>query len=219
MPDIFQIEKEILAPADGNVHTDLIRLDDPSFIQLVPEHAVIKISRIFDHARGEFLPVQHPGLLNVSLPGKPLPRHAVKIGDHHIAAILFHGLHQKSRGLRHDPVVAVQKLDILSLRQLQRLIARIGYARIFLMDHPDPFVPSGVRIADLSGSVRASVVHQDQLKIGIILHQYAVHAASHIFFRVINGYDNTDKPFHSARSFFLIFFNTEILSRFLPLHK
>ena len=79
MTNVFQIEKKILTPADGNIHSDPVGLYDFSLIEFVPEHAVIEIRRILYHTGSELLPRKHPVFLDVSLLGKTFSRHTVKI--------------------------------------------------------------------------------------------------------------------------------------------
>ena len=53
-------------------------------------------------------------------------------------------------------------------------------------------VPGGVIVADLRALVRGTVVHQQQLKIGIGLTENAVHAFFQVLLHLVNRYDHAD---------------------------
>ena len=62
--------------------------------------------------------------------------------------------------------------------------------------HPDSGIRFGIGVADLSRSVAASVIHQQQFKMRVVLRQDAIHTPFQIFFRVIDGDYNTYQLFH-----------------------
>ena len=169
MADIFQIKQKVLTPADGGIHSDPVFFNDAPAVHFVPEHAVIKIRRIFDHIRSKLLTAHHLVLFDIALLRQPLPGNPVKVGNHHVTVIFLHGAHEKPRRLRNDPIVAVQKLDKGSPRKGKSLIARIRYAGIFFMDYAHTAILLCIGIADFAGCILTAVVHQKQLKVAVIL--------------------------------------------------
>ena len=169
MADIFQIKQKVLTPADGGIHPDMIFFDDAPAVHFVPEYAVIKIRRIFNHIGSKLLTAHHLVLFDVALLRQPFPGNPVKVRNDHVAVIFLHRTHQKPCRLRHDPVVAVQKLKKRSPRQLQCLISRIRHAGIFFMDHTYPAILLCIGVADFAGCILTAIVHQKQLKVAVIL--------------------------------------------------
>ena len=125
--DIFQVEQEVLAPADGRVHLQTVLHDDIPAVELVPQYAVVKIGGVFHHVGGELLPGKGAVLINIPFGGHALPHHPVKIGDHHVAAVLPGGTHQQLGGVGGDPVVGVQKLQVLPPGLGHGLVAGVGH--------------------------------------------------------------------------------------------
>ena len=199
--DVFQIEHEVLAPADFRVHLQMVLFNNLPPVQLIPEYAVIEIRRVFHHVGGELLSRHAAVLLDIPLLGDALSRHPVKIRDHQIAAVLLGHAHQELRGVRRDPVVAVGKLKIGSPGVSHRQVPGRRHAAVFLMDHADPHIPRGVLVADGAGAILAAVVDEQQLEIRILLPEYAVHAAPQIFLRIVNRHNNGNHRVHSF-SFF-----------------
>ena len=66
------------------------------------------------------------------------------------------------------------------------------------MDHPHPAVRLGVSVADGPGAILAAVVGQDQLEIGELLVQHAVHTAAEGGLGIIDGNNHADTRFHKS---------------------
>ena len=107
-------------------------------------------------------------------------------------------LHQQLGGVGRDPVVTVQELEIDARSPADTDIPGIGHAGVLLVDDLDPGIRQGIRVADGAGAVLAAVVHQQQLKIRVLLAQDTVDAAANGLFRVVYGYDDADGWCHRA---------------------
>ena len=146
----------------------------------------------------KFLQGHHPVLIDISFVGHQLPGYPVKIGDHQIAACLFHPPHHQPGGIRGQPVVAVHKLKIRARRPANSQIPAVGDPGIFLVNHSHSGILLPVSAADFPGPVRTPVIYQNQLQILIVLIQNAVHTAFQIFLCVKNRYNHRDRRFHYA---------------------
>ena len=100
-------------------------------------------------------------------------------------------VHKKPGGLRDDPVIRVEELDILSAGHVQRLVPRIADAGILLVDHPDPAVHGSVFVTDRAGGILASVIHEQEFEIPELLRENTVHAAAQHCFCIVHRDDNT----------------------------
>ena len=196
MADIFQVEHEILAPADRRVHPKGVLFHDGPAVELVPQHAVVEVGGIFHHVGSVFLPGHQPVLINVSLLGDPLPHDPVKVGDHQVAGAAFRCTHQASGGIRCDPVVAVQKLEIGSPGPVQGKISAGGNAGVLLMENLNTAVLGRIFVADRAGIVRAAVIHQQQFKIRIFLVQNTFNASPDGLLCIIDRDNDTDGGIH-----------------------
>ena len=188
--DILQIEHEVLAPADLRVHPQMVGFHDGPPVKLVPENAVVKIRRIFHHVGGVFFAGHHAVLVDVPLLGDPLADHPVEVRHDQVAPGVLCCPHQRGGGVRRQPVVAVQKLQVGSLRQIQRSIPGGGDAAVFLVDHPDTGIFCGIAVAQGAGGVRAAVIDQQEFKIGVFLIQNTLDAPADRAFRIINRDDD-----------------------------
>ena len=198
MADVLQVEHKVLAPTDLGVHLQVVVSHDIPAVELVPENTVVEIGRLLHHVGGVLLPGQYPVLVDVALAGDPLPHYPVKIGDDQVAVVLSRRLHQQLGGVGRDPVVAVQELKIDAPGPADANVPGIGHAGVLLVDDLDPGIRQGIRVADGAGAVLAAVVHQQQLKIRVLLAQDTVDAAANGLFRVVYGYDDADGWCHRA---------------------
>ena len=198
MADVLQVEHEVLAPAELRVHPEAVALHDIPAVELVPQNAVVEVGGLLHHVGGVLLPGQHPVLVNVALAGDPLPHHPVEVRDDQVAVMVPGCLHQQLGGVGRDPVVTVQELEIDARSPADTDIPGIGHAGVLLVDDLDPGIRQGIRVADGAGAVLAAVVHQQQLKIRVLLAQDTVDAAANGLFRVVYGYDDADGWCHRA---------------------
>ena len=179
----------------------MVGLHDLPAVQLVPKNTIIEIRGIFHHVGGIFLPGENGVLVDVPLVGNPLSHHPVKIRDDQVALVVFRCPDQREGGLRRDPVIAVQKLEVGAPGLGKGQVPGVGHAGVFLVEHPDPLVPGGVAVTQAAGGVRAAVIDQQQLVILIRLVQNAVHTAGQGLFRVVYGNDDTDNRMHGGLLF------------------
>ena len=197
MSDILQIEHKILTPADLRIHLQVMFHDNIPPVQLVPQYTVIKICRFFHHAAHKRFLIHHAIDFDISFMRQPLPDHPIKISNHKIRLFLFCRPHQKFRRIRCDPVITVQKLQILPVCLSNRHISALRHTGILLVDHQDPVIRSSVPFTDFPGFIAAAVIDQKQFKIFIFLFQHTVHASFQCLFSIINRNDNTYCRFHS----------------------
>ena len=108
-------------------------------------------------------------LINISFVRDSFTDNTIKISNYKICLKIFRRTYKKFGGIRGDPVVAVQKLEIRSPSPADGQIAGIGDAGVGLVDGDDPGILGGVSIADGSGAVLAAVVDQDQFKVALVL--------------------------------------------------
>ena len=206
---ILQIKHEVLTPADGIIHSQIVLLYNLVTIKFIPQNSIIKISRVLHHISGKFFHGQQPLCLNVALVGHPRAYHPVKITDDHITLGTLRGFHKKPGGIGCNPVITVHKLYILSLGTIQSQISCVRHSTIFLMDDTDSLICLCVSVADFSGAVRASIIQQKQFKIGVLLLQNTVHTPLHKILRIIDRNNNTYHRFHMISHFLtssLLFF-------------
>ena len=193
MEHILHVENKILRPVQLYIHAKLILFDDAAAEKLVPQNAVIEIGRVPHHFIRIFLAGQELFLLDVSILGHLLADHTVEIGNDHIAGrIVLHGTDKKPRGVRRNPVIRIQKLNVSARCAVQCLISRIRHTGIRLVDGNDPCVLCRIPVNDLRCFILASVIHDQKLEIGIGLIQNALNASSDRLLRVICRYDNAD---------------------------
>ena len=155
---------------------------------------------------GEILPGHQAVLVDVALLGDPLPHDPVEVGNDHIAWAAFRRPHQGAGGVGRDPVVAVQKLEIGPPGPVQSEVPALGNAGVFLMDDLNAAVSGRVLVADGAGTIRASVVYQQQLKIRVLLVQDTFDAAADGMLRVVDRDDDTDGGTHRHAPFGKIVF-------------
>ena len=103
----------------------------------------------------------HAVRLDVALVCQMFADDAVKIRDDHVAMVVFGGADQQLGGIRRDPVVTIQKLQVLARRVADGDVAGVGNTGVFLVDDTDACVLFCIFVANLRGSVLASVVDQD----------------------------------------------------------
>ena len=175
-------------------------------VELVPQHAIVEVGGILHHVGGVLLPGHDAILLDIPLLRYPIPHHPVEVGNHHIAGASFHAPHQGAGGVGGDPVIAVQELQVCSFRVIQRQIPAGGDTGVGLMEDPNPAVPVRAGITDGAGTVGAAVIHQQQLKILVLLIQNAVDTASNGFFRIVDRDDDADGGTHRPAPFGRRFF-------------
>lgn len=139
-----------------------------------------------------FLPAENRVFLNIALMGHPVSHHPVKVGNHQIALIFPGSAHQHGSGIRGNPVIAVQELQIHALRLRQSQIPGGGDTAVFLMQYPHPCIPLGKGVTQRTGGILAAVVNEQQLKILKILSQDTLHTPLNGFFRIVYGNNDAD---------------------------
>ena len=147
-------------------------------VQLVPQHTVIKIRRILHHMCCELFSGEHALLFDVSLGGQTLSHHAVKVRNDHVTAVLLRCPHEQSGGIRCDPVVTVEELQIFSPGTVKRPVSAVGDSGVLLLDHNDSGILVSVLFTNIAGSIRTAIIDQQQFIIRIFLVQNAVDTAS-----------------------------------------
>ena len=68
----------------------------------------------------EFFPGQNAVVVNITFVGNAFADNPVKVRDYHVALCVFHGPDKKFRGIRGNPVVTVQKLQVCSAGMADR---------------------------------------------------------------------------------------------------
>ena len=147
----------------------MVVLHDLPAVQLVPQYAVVKVSGVFHHVGGVFLPGEDGVLVDVALVGHPLTHDPVKVGDDQIALVVLRRPDQGQGGLRRDPIVAVQKLQVGAPGLGQGQVPGVGNTGVLLMKYLDSGVPGGLGVAQGAGGIGAAVVDQQQLIVLISL--------------------------------------------------
>ena len=147
-------------------------------VQLVPQHTVVKIRRVLHHMCCELFSGEHAFLFDVSLGRQTLSHHAVKVGNDHITAILLRCPHEQSGGIRCNPVVTVEELQIFSPGTVKRPVPAVGDSGVLLLDHNNSGILVSVLFTNVAGSIRTAIIDQQQFKIRIFLVQNAVDTAS-----------------------------------------
>ena len=94
--------------------------------------------------------------------------------------------------IRVYPVVAVHKAQPLPCRLFQRQIPGGGLTGVLLVKANHPAVLGGVVVAELAAVIRASIVHQNQLKVRKRLRQNAAYAVGKVVFCPINRDNHRD---------------------------
>ena len=113
----------------------------------------------------------------------------VETADRHI--VLADPHQQLLYHIRLHIVVAVRKEQILSPGRLDSRIPRRGYASVILMKYPDSRIFPGQLVTKRSGSVRGTVVHQNQLQILRRLRLQTLHTAQQRIPAFIYRYNHT----------------------------
>ncbi len=76
-----------------------------------------------------------------------LALHAVEFAYYQIALIFFGALDHKARRVGRKVIIAVDELQVLTLRTFYARIAAGGYAAVGLIDYPDALIAGGKRAA------------------------------------------------------------------------
>ena len=189
---ILQIEDHVFAVADAFIHAESLLFDDLPFVQLIPEDAVVQVRRAAQHLVREILTAQDPALFDGTLLGNVLTDDAVKVTDDQLHRMRFHFPDEQLGRFHRQPVVHIHELNVAADCLGQTAVAGGRRAPVCLVDRLHPCVLPGIVLHDLQRGIPAPVVHQDQLEVGIILHQNAVHAALQTLFSVVYGYDDAD---------------------------
>ena len=176
----------------------MMPLHDVPAVELVPQDPVVEVRRVLHHVGGVALPGEDGVLVDVPLPGQALPHHPVEVRHHQVAAVVLRRPHQGAGGVRGDPVVAVQELEVGPPGGVQGPVPGGGDAGVRLVQRPHPGVLGGVAVAEGAGAVGAAVLHQQQLKIRVLLVQDAVHTAGEGLFGPIDRDDDTDGRIHKS---------------------
>ena len=85
-------------------------------------------------------------------------------------------LESRQNCLLRIKIIAVQKQDILALRQTETVVTGTAQTLILLVQHTDPAVGQCQGIAELPAAVGAAVVHKDDLIAGKVLGKHALYA-------------------------------------------
>ena len=109
---------------------------------------------------------------------------------------LLHGVVQCLKHRRLDEIIGVHNADVITAGIVQPGVAGVGRAAVGLVEHTDAGILPGQRIADLGRAIVAAVIHQQQLKIGVLLVQNAVYTALNGVLRIVDRHNNTDIWFH-----------------------
>ena len=197
--DIFQIKHKVLTPADIRVHAKVIFFHNITAKQLIPQHTIIEISRIFHHMCGKFLLSQNTVILNIPLVRDTLPNNTVKIRDNHVTMIIFGSLHQKIRRIRRNPVITVQKLEISSPCMVQSHISGIRDPAVLLVNNMDTRVQRSISITDGTRRIQTAIIHKQKLKISVLLMKNTVDTARKRIFSIIYRNNNTHGRIHSEK--------------------
>ena len=190
MQDVLQIEDKVLAPAELFIHAKLVLLHQLPPVEFIPDDAVIIIRRALRHASRELFPAQYALFVNRTLSRGPAVHNAVKIGNHQVRVIFLGRMYKEGGRLGRNPVVRIEKLEVLSGREIQCLVPRVGYSAVWLMHHTDARVLRSVGIAERRRAVFGAVIHHEQLKIRKGLREYTVKATRQHLFRIVYRNDN-----------------------------
>lgn len=138
----------------------------------------------------EIAPVVPKSALRQVLPYPPYKRCMGPIiiaetGDNQVAA---ETLRKVCKIVFPDDVVGIHKGDVLALRQLDAGIACRAHATVFLVDNVDAF--ARILVADDTGSVAASVIHEDEFPVRECLRQHALNGTTDVALPVIDRDDD-----------------------------
>ena len=128
----------------------MVFFNDVTSIELVPEDSVIEISRILEHMCGKFFLSQYAVIVDISFLGNSFSYNSVEIRDDHITMIALCFFDKQSGGVRSDPVIAVEKLQVSAACKIQRHIPGFGNSGIFFMYQTDSGIFSSITVTDRS---------------------------------------------------------------------
>ena len=109
------------------------------------------------------------------------------ISKHYTICVIFlSNSHASGNCIRIQPIIPVYKEHILARSSIQTGFSRKRSAFISFVKHTNTGILSGQRVKKDRASIRASVIHQDNLQIGICLIQKALRALIQIPLRPVH---------------------------------